>query len=81
MCHSLGAREAPEVLQRHFSRVAWYFGGAYLGFAYALSRKKRFQCDQCREFFKAHTTGSKIALAILVFLVALIALNLYEALA
>jgi hypothetical protein len=39
-------------------------GGIAMAFVFVLSRKRRFRCDRCGEFFYSHTVGTRVWLAL-----------------
>jgi ribosomal protein L32 len=55
-------------------------GGVVMTIVFALSRKRRFRCDRCRELFHSHTVASRLWLALWVCFCASLALVIAAAL-
>jgi hypothetical protein len=54
------------------SPLAWHFGGFLLSIFHSGSKKERFQCRECDEFFHSHTAISCGYRLLFVLFVALI---------
>jgi len=61
-CGETSARH--QVARPEYDPVApQMLGGILRALVFALSRKRRFRCDRCGEFFYSHTFGSRVWLA------------------
>jgi ribosomal protein L32 len=62
VCGEANARH--RVARSEYSPVAvQMIGGFLLAWVFEFSRKRRFRCDRCGEFFFSHTLGSRLWLA------------------
>ena len=77
-CPKCGERSARhQVARAEYDPVApQLFGGIIMALIFALSRKRRFRCDQCSELLYSHTIASRIWLILWYFFWVLLAIFL-----
>jgi hypothetical protein len=81
-CPKCGSRDwrPTLVLKRQFS--IWWFllGGWLIAFLYGMSRKEQVRCVGCETIYERRSVFSKVALAILIFMMVLIVIGILTSL-
>jgi predicted nucleic acid-binding Zn ribbon protein len=74
-CGSLEYQQAG-VTHRHFKLWVFLLGGWIFALLHGLSRKQQVRCVQCDTFFSIRTRTSRVALVLLLLIVALIVISI-----
>ncbi len=76
-CGEINARH--QVARSEYDPVAPQLpGGIVMAFVFVLSRKRRFRCDRCGEFFYSHTVSTRLWLALWILFWVSIAFGILE---
>jgi uncharacterized Zn finger protein len=78
-CPKCGSADSTpyEVLKRNINPIVFFLGGWIVSIFYSLGMATKVRCNSCNSLYSYRTAGAWISIAILIFLVGLIAYGIY----